>query len=159
MGVARVLHGGGFRGGQFVGRAIATAVLHEDKRAVVDDEVIFKESISTAEALFEQAPQAPPTDLRLFAGEADDAAFKMFVLGLADVFVDAHPITHCRDLAKWHTGLCHAPRAGIHTDKYDFFPAAAKASQIGLMRCPGVVERAIDMRRRCCESQRAAVTS
>ena len=73
MGVAEVLHGGGFLGGQFVGRAIAAAVLHEDQRAVVGDEVVFKESVGAAEALFEQTPQSPPTDLRLLAGEADDA--------------------------------------------------------------------------------------
>ena len=155
VGVAGGFHGGGFGGGKFVWGVIAAAGFDEDEGAVVGDEVVCKKGFCFAEALGKEAPEASAADFGIGAVEADDGALFVFALGFADGFVDAHPVADGGDFAEGDAGLGHAKGAGVHADEDDAFLAAAKAAQVGLMRCPGVVERLIDVLDRGGEVERA----
>ena len=132
---------------QFVRCQIA-AMVKKGQRAVVGHEMLGKKIVCAGKALAEQPPQPTAADFRTCAGKPLD-----WPLGILDRrFVyrcfDAHPVTHRLDLAEGHPRLHHAERTGVHAEKDNAFATRAVAAQILLVRCPGIVERVIDMAHR-----------
>lgn len=68
-----------------------------------------------------------------------------------DVRFDFHPVAHSIDFAERHTGLDHAERAGIHSQKHDALAAATGMAKISLVRAPRVIERIVNVRNRLFE--------
>src|SRR5207248_5965192 len=58
---------------------------------------------------------------------------------------NAEPIAHGHDLAERNTGLGHAERARIHSEKDHPLWVVAVTAQIKFMRVPGVIERVVNM--------------
>ena len=92
-------------GGELVRRPVAARLLHEDQRAVVEDEVVGEELIGRPEALPEEAPEASAAHLGARAAEALDEALGVLLLRLADMCLDSHPVPDSLDLPEGDSDL------------------------------------------------------
>jgi len=113
------------------------------------DEVLGEEGLGLAEALLEQAPETTSAHLGAMAGEPGHLLAGMLLVGSTDRPLETHPVTDGGDLAERHAGLGHAERSGIHAEEEDLLRAGSrKATQVGLVRGPSIVQRLIDEVRR-----------
>ena len=125
------------------------SVLEEEQRAVVMDEVVGEEGIGLAEALLEQAPETTTAHLRAMAGETGNFLARVFLVRSTDRHLQPQPVADGGDLAERHTGLSHAEWPGIHAEEEDLLRAGSrKATQVGLVRGPSIVQRLVDEVRR-----------
>lgn len=142
--VARCVKRGSLRCREFVRRQITPGLVEKRQRAVVCHEMLCEKFSRRPEPFGKESPQPPSADFGTFAVESLNRPLGMLALGLADGSFDSHPVAHGADFSERHASLRHAERAGIHTEKYDTFVAAAKFAEVCFMRSPGVVEWVIN---------------
>jgi len=128
MSVASGIDRPGFFGREFIGRPVSAGFLHEGERAIIDDQVIFEKGFGSLKGVFKKAPKAFSADFAALACEAFHLTFRMFVGRFSDRFVDLQPVAYGFDFAKWDSGLHHAPRTWIHSEKKDPFVARRKSA-------------------------------
>jgi len=138
---------------QFVRSSIASARLDKRERAVIHHQVFLEELIGRAKAFREQSPQTLAADFAPSAIEAHHRPFGMLGRGSLNRGLNAKPIAHCRDFPEWDTGLHHTKRTGIHSEEEHAFATIGIASQVNLVRTPGVNERIVNARHRRRELQ------
>jgi len=113
------------------------------------DEVFGEKGLSLSEAFLEQTPETAAAHLGPVAGETGDLLAGMLLVGTTDRHLQPHPIPHGGDLAERHAGLSHAERAGVHAqEKHLPRAGGGKATQVGLVRSPSIVQRLVDEVRR-----------
>ena len=124
-------------------------ILEEEERAVVVDQVIGEEGLGLAEAFLEEPPEASAADFRTMAGKAGHLLAGMLLVRASDRHLQAHPIPDGGDLPERHAGLSHAEGSRIHAQEEHLLGTRSRvATQIGLVRGPGVIERLVDEVRR-----------
>src|SRR5205085_6545565 len=138
---------------QFVQSSIASACLDKRERAIIHHQVFFEELFGRAKAFREQSPQTLTADLAPRAIESHHRPCGMLVRGTLNRGLNAKPIAHRRNFPERDTGLRHTKRTGIHSEEQHAFAAIAIASQIDLVRIPGVNERIVNVRYRSRELQ------
>ncbi|MFM2211509.1 MAG: hypothetical protein RL639_703 [Verrucomicrobiota bacterium] len=136
---------------EFLGDDVTTllGVLEEQERTIVMDEVLGEEGLGRPETFLAEPPQAATTDLRTMTGEAGHLLARVLLLRTSDRHLQPHPVPDGGDLPERHAGLGHPERTRIHAQEEHLLrPRSRIASQIGLMRSPGVVQRLVDEVRR-----------
>ena len=113
------------------------------------DEVFGEKGLSLSEAFLEQTPETAAAHLGPVAGETGDLLAGMLLVWTTDRHLQPHPLAHGGDLPERHAGLGHAERPGIHAEEEDLLRAGSrKATQVGLVRSPSIVQRLVDEVRR-----------
>ena len=109
------------------------------------DEVIGEEGLRLAEAFLKEPPETAAADLRTVTGETGYLLAGVLFLRTPDRHLEPHPIPDGGDLPERHAGLGHPERTWIHAQEEHLLrPRSRIASQIGLVRSPGVVQRLVD---------------
>ena len=134
--------------------AVLARGFQEHQRAVVDDDGLRKEIVGTAEAATNPSPKSATTHFRPSARKTVNRTLGMLMRRCLDGGLDAHPVTHRRDLAEGHAGLHHAEGARVHAQEHDLLVPLAIAGQIGGVRLPGILQRVVDVRHRRGKTQR-----
>ena len=145
--VALLVHGRHDLVRQFLRDDVATllGVLEEQERAVIVHKVIGEEGFRLPEALLKKPPEPAATDLRTVTGEPGHLLTGMLFLWPPDRHLQPHPVPDGGDLPERHAGLGHPEGSGIHAQEEHLLrPRGRVASQIGLVRGPGVVQRLVD---------------
>ena len=120
-------------------------VLEEQERTIVMDEVFGEEGLGRSETFLAETPQAATADLRTMTGETGHLLARMLFLRTSDRHLQPHPVPDGGDLPERYAGLGHPERTRIHAQEEHLLrPRSRIASQIGLMRSPGVVQRLVD---------------
>ena len=120
-------------------------VLEEQERTIVMDEMFGEESFSSPEAFLAETPQSSAADLRTVTGETGHLLAGVLFLRTSDRHLQPHPIPDRSDFPERHAGLGHPERSRIHAQEEHLLrPRSRVATQIGLMRSPGVVQRLVD---------------
>jgi len=88
VGVANCVERLALGGGEFVGRVVLAAGLHEDEWAVVGDEVVFEKFGRRFEPLAKQAPETFAGNFAARACQAFDGTFGVFPFWVGDDAVD-----------------------------------------------------------------------
>ena len=109
------------------------------------DEVIGEEGLRLAEAFLKEPPETTAADLGTMAGEAGHLLARMLLVRASDRHLQPHPVPDGGDLPERDAGLGHAEGPWIHAQEEHLLrPRSRVATQIGLMRSPGVVQRLVD---------------
>ena len=120
-------------------------VLEEQQRAIVMDEMFGEEGLGRTETFLAETPQTTTADLRTVTGETGHLLAGVLFLRTPDRHLEPHPIPDGGDLPERHAGLGHPERTWIHAQEEHLLrPRSRIASQIGLVRSPGVVQRLVD---------------
>ena len=120
-------------------------VLQEQQRAVIVDEMVGEEGFGLTETFHEETPQPTTADLRTVAGEAGHFLARVLFLRTPDRHLQPHPVPDGGDLPERHARLGHPEGTRIHAQEEHLLrPGSRMASQIGLMRSPGIVQRLVD---------------
>ena len=138
---------------QFVRSAVASAFFHERERTIIQNDVLPEKILRITETFGEQSPQTFAADFAPVTIEAEHRAFRIFFSRLVDLRTNPEPIAHGRDLSERNSGLRHAERAWIHSEKDHALRAIAVAAEIKFVRAPRVSERVVNMRDRQREFQ------
>jgi hypothetical protein len=138
---------------QFVRSSIPSACLDKGERAIIHHKVFFEELFGRAKAFREQSPQTLAADFAPCAIESHHRPFGMLVRGTLNRGLNAKPIAHRCDFSEWDTGLRHTKRTGIHSEEQHAFVTITIASQVNLVRMPGINERIVNIRHWRGESQ------
>lgn len=109
------------------------------------DEMFGEEGFGRPETFLAQTPESTTADLRTMAGETGHLLAGVLFLRTPDRHLEPHPIPDGGDLPERHAGLGHPERTRIHAQEEHLLrPRSRIASQIGLVRSPGVVQRLVD---------------
>ncbi|MEY3130651.1 MAG: hypothetical protein RLY12_1023, partial [Verrucomicrobiota bacterium] len=120
-------------------------VLEEQQRTIVMDEVIGEECLGRPETFLAESPQTATTDLRTVTGETGHLLTRVLFLRTPDRHLEPHPVPDGGYLPERHASLGHPERTRIHAQEEHLLrPRSRVASQIGLVRSPGVVQRLVD---------------
>ena len=113
------------------------------------DEVVGEESPRLTETFLEKPPQAATAHLGAMACKPGHLLTRVLLVGSTNRHLETHPVADGGDLAERHASLGHTERAGVHAQEEDLLRAGSrKATQVGLMRSPSIVQRLIDEVRR-----------
>src|SRR5262249_23117037 len=115
------------------------------------DDVLAEKILGRTETFREQTPQPFAANFASMAIEAENQPLRMLSLWFVDLRLNAEPIPHCGDLAKRNSGLRHAERAGIHSEKNHALRSVAITPQIKFVGSPRVIERVVNVRDRRAE--------
>ena len=132
---------------KFLGDDVTTllGVLQEEQRAVVVDQMIGEEGLGLAETFLKEPPETSAADLGPMAGETGHLLARVLFLRPSDRHLQPHPIPDRSDFPERHAGLGHPERSRVHAQEEHLLrPRSRVATQIGLMRSPGVVQRLVD---------------
>ena len=149
--VALLVHGRHDLVRQFLRDDVATllGVLEEQERTIVVDEMFGEEGFSRPEAFLAETPQTSAADLRTVTGKTGHLLARVLFLWPTDRHLQPHPVPHGGDLPERNTSLGHPEGSRIHAQEEHLLrPRGRVASQIGLVRGPGVVQRLVDEVRR-----------
>ena len=130
---------------KFVRRPVASTDFDEGERAIIGDKVLGKKFLGRAETFGKQAPQSFAADFAAVTIKSRDGPLRMLVRRVVDLRLNAEPVAHGGDLAKWNTGLYHAKRPGIHAEKHYAFGSVSVTPQVKLMCAPGVLKRIVNV--------------
>ncbi len=120
-------------------------VLQEQQRTVVMDEMVGEESFGLPETFHEETPQPATADLRAVTGKTGHLLARVLLLRPSNRHLQPHPIPDGGDLPERDAGLGHPEGTRIHAQEEHLLrPGSRIATQIGLMRSPGIVQRLVD---------------
>ena len=102
---------------QFVRCAVATAVLEEDQRAVIRDEVLPKKTLRGAKVVCDGTPQARAADFPTWAIEPQDRPLGVFDGRPTHLGMNAEPVANILDGSERDSGLGHSEWPRIHPDE------------------------------------------
>ena len=138
---------------EFVGRAVAAALLQKSERAIIHHEVVAEEFRRGPETFREQSPEPFAADLAAGAIESQDGAFRMLVGWTINGSADVKPVAHSGDLPERDAGLRHSERAWIHSKEEDALRIVSVTAQINRVSVPGIAQGVVNVRDRSCEGQ------
>ena len=121
---------------EVVRRAVLSALFHEDQGTVVAHEECFEKPFRGLESLFGPAPEPLSAHLAFLAVEAFHRA--LFVRGGGRLHrgFDAEPVLDGVDLTERHSGLGHAPGAGVHAQQQHPLRGGREPLQVDVVGAP-----------------------
>ena len=104
-----------------------------------------EEGLSRPESFLAETPQTSAAYLRTVTGKTGHLLTRVLFLRTPDRHLQTHPVPHGGDLPERNTSLGHPEGSRIHAQEEHLLrPRGRVASQIGLVRGPGVVQRLVD---------------
>ena len=118
---------------------------HKDQRAVVDHKMICEKKWGANKMFCDGAPETVPTDFAARAIEPGNRSLGMFDRRLFDGCLNLHPIADPGDFSERHAGLRHPEGARVHSKEKNFSATIPVASDVLVVRAPGIIERVVDV--------------